>query len=212
MKVIFGGTFDPVHIGHLRMATELVASLGVDCVDLMPCFQAVHKDSVSASADARLEMLRLATVDDAFLQVDDREVRRACPSYTIDAVREIRQEIVDQPLCVVMGTDAALGLNAWRSAELFSAQAHLVVVRRPGEVNKDINALKQLVRQLGFEWTGSAESLHKQASGLALMLTLTQLEVSSTAIRESVRKNKSIRYLVMGAIEEYICDNGLYQE
>ncbi|WP_156497870.1 nicotinate-nicotinamide nucleotide adenylyltransferase, partial [Oleiphilus sp. HI0043] len=76
MKVVFGGTFDPVHVGHLRMATELVSELGVNSVDLMPCYQAVHKDSVSASADSRLEMLKLATAHDSCLNVDEREIRR----------------------------------------------------------------------------------------------------------------------------------------
>lgn len=209
MKVVFGGTFDPVHVGHLRMATELVSELGVNSVDLMPCYQAVHKDSVSASAESRLEMLKLATAHDSCLNVDEREIRRGCPSYTIESVREMRQELGDQALSIVMGTDAARGLRTWRQAEQLSKQTHIVVVKRPGELEGDI---KQCLEQLGFEWVMSANYLHEQPGGLALMLDLTQLDISSTAIREAVRKNKSIRYLVIGAVEDYICDNALYRE
>jgi nicotinate-nucleotide adenylyltransferase len=211
MRVIFGGTFDPVHIGHLRMASELVSELGVRCIHLMPCYKAVHKDSVSASANDRIEMLRLATSDDNCLSVDDREVRRGRESYTVDSLRDIRQEISEQPLSIVMGTDSALGLDSWRDVEVFSTLTHIVVVRRPGETKDSQSLVRQGLRELGFEMVESPHALHQKSSGLAIMLELTQLDVSSTYIRSCVKENKSIRYLVKGAVESYICDNRLYQ-
>lgn len=212
MKVIFGGTFDPVHIGHLRMATELVTGLGVESVDLMPCFQAVHKDSVSASVRNRLDMLNLATSNDDCLLVDDREIQRRKPSYTVDSLREIRQEIAGQPLCIVMGTDSALGLTSWRSVDDFSCLAHIVVVKRPGENENALKDVEKKLQCIGFELVSCAQKLHKASSGLALIIELTQLDISSTAIRKYVSENKSIRYLVVDAVNEYICDNGLYKE
>ena len=211
MKVIFGGTFDPVHIGHLRMATELVRELGVECVHLMPCYQAVHKNSVSASAVQRLEMLKLATAGDEYLMVDEREVQRGEASYTIDSLRAIRQEIEEQSLCIIMGTDSARGLRSWRCAEAFSGLTNIVVVRRPGKGEDDSELIRHQLLELGFTLVETVKALHEKSCGLALMIELTQLDVSSTAIRRSVRENKSIRYLVMDAVEEYICDNDLYK-
>lgn len=211
MKVIFGGTFDPVHIGHLRMATELLSALEVNRISLMPCYKAVHKESVGASASERLAMLTLSCEEDEHILVDDREIRRGTASYTIDSIRQIREDGVEEPLCIVMGTDSALSLDSWCEIQSFASLTHVVVVRRPGESEAELNLMRQKLSALGFTWADRSRDLHAKPCGLALLLELTQLDVSSSMIRASIKENKSIRYLVMGAVEKYICDNGLYR-
>lgn len=208
MKVMFGGTFDPVHNGHLRMAVELSEALCVTEVALVPCYQAVHKSGVGASAEARLEMVQLATREDDLLIVDAREVRRKSPSYTVETLRELRAESPSRPLVLAVGNDAAADMPRWRDFRDYAGLCHVVIIARPGFHTSA--GMKALTSQ-GFEQVDSAAALHSKACGLVLDLRLNLLEISSSDIRERIRAGKSIRYLVEGAVREFICDNGLYQ-
>jgi len=215
MKVVLGGTFDPVHVGHLRMATELAEVLAVEAVDLMPCYQAVHKSSVSADSEQRLAMLKLSLANDSCLRVDDREIMRKSQSFTIDSLREIKREIGTETLVLAMGTDAAMQFSSWKNAEVFSTLCHIVVIQRPG---LDCHLKDSSFESLGFRVAGNIEesieegidAMHGLESGLVASAQLNSFEVSSSDIRERVREGKSIRYLVAGAVEAYICDNALY--
>jgi len=222
MRVVFGGTFDPVHIGHLRMATELAFALSVDHVHLMPCYRAVHKANVAASAAQRLAMLELCVASDERLCIDDREIKRGEPSYTIDSLRAIRSEDLNAtsndgtvydapPICIAMGSDSAAGLPHWKGSNEFLSLAHIVIIERPSD--SALAGELQIDRQLeamGFVAAESLEALKQSRSGKYFRIKLTALDVSSTMIRESVAMKKSIRYLVTDAVDEYICDNALY--
>jgi len=209
MRVIFGGTFDPVHVGHLRMATELRDQLGVDVVHLMPCFDAVHKNQAASSID-RLNMLNLAICDDAGLLLDDREIKRNAPSYTIDSLRELREQVKDESLVIVMGSDSLRGLKSWKEAESFSKLTNLIFINRPG-VALDNSFESSVLSQLGFSRAGTLDEMKNSLNGLWIQLNLTALDVSSTEIREAVYEGNSIRYLVKDAVRQYICDNALYR-
>lgn len=213
MRVVFGGTFDPVHVGHLRMAIELRDALSVDRVELMPCYQAVHKQHVSASAQQRLEMLRLATSGDVGVGVDTRELERDKPSYTYDSLRELRDELRSEPLCMVVGTDAAQSLPDWYCAEQLASLTHLVIVRRPDELlaEKAAVLIDEKMAELGFCLAQSAEELRSCSHGLCLVLDLSQLDISSTKLRSDVKHGRNIRYLVTDAVNAFICDNKLYK-
>jgi nicotinate-nucleotide adenylyltransferase len=213
MKVIFGGTFDPVHIGHLRMATELRDALSVDRIDLMPCAQPVHKHDVSASAQQRLDMLRLAICKDVGVDVDVRELQRNTPSYTYDSLRELRDELGDEPLCMVVGTDAAQNLASWYCADQLASLTHVVILRRPDELAHERveSLIEESMIALGFGRARSVDEVRAQPHGLYLGLALSQLDISSTQLRSDVRKGRSIRYLVTDAVNEFICDNELYK-
>jgi nicotinate-nucleotide adenylyltransferase len=212
MRLVFGGTFDPVHVGHLRMAIELACKLSLDSVYLMPCFQAVHKDAVSASAEQRLEMLRLSIVGESCLKLDEREVNRGLSSYTVESLKELRDEIGDEPLCIVMGRDAAINIDQWYKASSFSSLTHVIVLDRPDEGADHFDGLDAVFLGLGFEKTDSTESLVMQSAGQFMCVSLSSLQISSTYIRESIRGNKSIRFLVADAVNAFICDNGLYSK
>jgi len=213
MRVIFGGTFDPVHIGHLRMANELATALSVAEVSLMPCYQAVHKQGVGASSQHRLNMLALAAERDSAIILDDRENRRTKESYTINSLRELRQEYGSESLCLAMGTDSAQTLPSWFQVEAFSKLAHIIVISRPGTQYSQAaeHALVSQLETLGFIQTESLNELKEIPAGKFMLVKLSALDISSTYIRNRIKQGLSIRYLVTDAVRDYICDNALYQ-
>lgn len=213
MRVIFGGTYDPVHLGHLRMANALTEALSVTEVSLMPCYGAVHKQGVGASSQHRVNMLKLAVMDDDSIAMDCRESRRGKDSYTIDSLYELRGELGDESLCFVMGMDAASSISSWHCVNEFSKLTHIVVVNRPGPQEKclDQAALIEEFLCLGFSLAKSIAELKAASAGKIFFIDLPPLDISSTYIRNRIKQGLSIRYLVTDAVRRYICDNALYQ-
>jgi len=213
VKVIFGGTFDPIHVGHLCMANALAESLSVKEVSLMPCYDAVHKQSVGASSDHRLNMLVLAIKSDTLLTVDERECSRGEASYTINSLLELRDELGDEPLCLVVGTDAANGLPAWLKAKEFFKLTHVVVISRPEVQGVALcqETIAEKLELLGFSLAVSLNELKEVSVGRFVFIDLPPLDISSTYIRNRIKQGLSIRYLVTDAVRAYICDNALYQ-
>jgi len=213
VKVIFGGTFDPVHLGHLCMANALAEALSVEEVSMMPCYDAVHKQGVGASSKHRLNMLQLALENDDLVNLDERECRRAEASYTIDSLLELRGEIGDEALCLVVGADAANGLSSWLRVEEFSKLTHVVVIGRPEVKNLTVNrvVIKEKLELLGFSLAMSLSELKEISVGRFIFIDLPLLDISSTYIRNRIKQGLSIRYLVTDAVRGYICDNALYQ-
>jgi len=213
MKVVFGGTFDPVHIGHLRMANALAEALSVEEVFMMPCYDAVHKQGVGASSDHRLNMLALALESDALVALDKRESQRGAASYTINSLLELRSELGGESLCLVMGTDAANDLPSWLRIEEFPELTHVVIINRSDAqciaLNQAVVA-KQL-ELLGFSQAVSLDELKEVSAGRFIFIDLPLLDISSTYIRNRIKQGLSIRYLVTDAVRGYICDNALYQ-
>jgi nicotinate-nucleotide adenylyltransferase len=215
MRVIFGGTFDPVHVGHLRMAMELGELLGdafpsaskPDLVDLLPCYEAVHKSGVAATPEQRKEMLKLSIPPESVLRLDERELRREAPSYTVDTLRELRLELGGEPLVLAMGSDSAISMPSWKEVEVYAQLCHVIVIRRPGDSSVFSN---DFLCSVGFECASAIEQLNESASGLVFEVELKLLDISSSDIRTRVSEGRSIRYLVSGAVEQYICDNALY--
>ncbi|MDX1452366.1 MAG: nicotinate-nucleotide adenylyltransferase [Oleiphilaceae bacterium] len=213
MKAVFGGSFDPVHIGHLRMATELAETLGLDRVMLMPCYAPVHKDGLGATAAQRVAMLELAVADNPLLEIDRREMERAGPSFTYDSLVAMRAES-EEPILLVMGSDTAAGFESWHRAADFHSLCHVIVIERPASVGDFVNDGEDTIRPLeqqGFSRVESLKGLQQAPTGCCLLLRLNLLDVSSTYIRNAVKQKRSIRYLVTDAVARYICDNGLYQ-
>ena len=151
MKVFMGGTYDPVHIGHLRMALELSELLSAD-VHLLPCFEPVHRGEPGATSVQRLEMLELATENESALVVDQREILRKGPSYTVDSLRSIREQYgPDESVVLVLGTDAFNGLSDWHQWHEITKLAHIIVLTRPGWVLSASGELEDLIKSCCFE-------------------------------------------------------------
>lgn len=208
MHVIYGGTFDPIHHGHLRLAIELKERLGVSEVSLVPCHIPPHRGSTDASSAQRLDLLRLAVADEPGLVVDDRELARSGASYTADTLRQLREQLGGQePLVMVVGTDAFAGFDRWREWERIPQLAHVVVVKRPGPALEPLGVPAKLLQERGVS---SADQLHSAPGGYCLELDPPLLDISATGIRERILSGRSPRYLLPDPVWQEIRRLGLY--
>ena len=204
---LFGGTFDPVHYGHLRAALESKEALGLKDFRLLPAGTPALRSSTGATATDRLEMLRLAVADYPDFTVDDREVRRRGKSYMVDTLREIRKESGDVPVLLMIGQDAANELDRWHEWRSVFGLAHLVIMGRP---DSEVTWQGELKEMMETRLVDAVEPLMKQAAGLVLPLAVTQLAISSTGIREQLATGQSPRFLLPDKVIDYIGQNQLY--
>lgn len=208
MHVIYGGTFDPVHHGHLRLALEVSERLGNVPVDLVPCHIPPHRGETGATAAQRLRLLELAIAGEPRLHIDDCELRREGASYTADTLRQLRNELgADVPLVMVVGTDAFAGFDRWKEWQRIPGLAHIVVVRRPGTA---LDPESEPARLLAEREVMSTGALYDRASGMVLELDPPWLDISATGIRERISSGRSPRYLLPDAVWAEIRDMGLY--
>lgn len=195
---LFGGTFDPIHNGHLQSAVELTELFNLSELSLVPNYQPVHRDTPDANSDHRIAMLELAVADMPNLIVDSREATRGGPSYTIDTIEEILAEEADAQIFFFMGVDAFSDFDRWHRWEELIKLAYIVVINRPGcELSSFANDL--LEGKVGPEQALPVE-----------LCTLSQMEISATKIRTRIERGRSIRYLVPAEVREYIERQNLY--
>lgn len=205
---LFGGTFDPVHIGHLRTALELKNALHLAEMRLLPSAQPPHRAQPEASAEHRLAMLKLGVYTEPGLVADDRELLRKGPSYTWDTLAEMRAEIgPDMPLCLCIGMDSLITLNQWHRWQELTDYAHIVAAARPGWHLPKEGEVLEFVHSHRAHTT---EELHMTPAGKLLIVEMTLLPISATGIRQALQRGESIRYLVPDAIIDYINQNQLY--
>lgn len=208
MHVIYGGTFDPIHHGHLRLALEVSEALSVNRVHLVPSHIPPHKGVTGASAEQRLEMIRQAIAGDSVLALDDREVLRAGASYTADTLRQLREELGPAcPLVMVVGTDAFASFDLWREWQTIPELAHIVVVRRPGA---DLPVGSEAARIVTTRRAEAVSDLQLQPAGRVLELAPPLLDISATGIRQRVAEGRSPRYLTPEIVCRYIDAQDLY--
>ena len=204
---ILGGTFDPIHFGHLRMALELYAALDLARVHIVPCNRPVHRKTPIASPHARLAMIEAAIVNEPALVADAREIKRNRPSYTIDTVLEMRKEMPDTPLCLLVGIDAFLGFLSWNRWEEILQHAHIIVAHRPHYKLPNEGKLAHLIEShLQREKT----FLHENMAGGILLHPITSLEISATDIRKQIAMGANPRYLLPDSVYNYIKQNDTY--
>ncbi len=204
---IFGGTFDPIHYGHLRTAFELLQTLHLDEVRFVPCGDPPHRGLTFAPAALRLDMVRLATRDEPGFVVDDRELHREGPSYSIDTLASLREEFPRHSLCLITGMDAFLGLPTWHRWEEILDFAHIVVAHRPGWRAPGDGALGALLEQ---RRTRAPREVHESLRGLIVVHQVTQLEIASTEIRSLVADGYDPRYLMPDSVREVIMESSCY--
>jgi nicotinate-nucleotide adenylyltransferase len=205
---IFGGTFDPIHYGHLRTAFELLQSLRLSEMRFMPAGNPPHRDITVASAEERLAMVQAATQDQPGFVVDDREIRRSGLSYSVDTMRSLRADFPDRSLCLIVGMDAFLGLPKWHQWRELMELAHLVVAHRPGWRAPSMGPLGELLVVRG---TGRINDLHEARAGCIYIHAVTQLEISSTEVRKLIGAGRDPRYLMPDAVRALIAETGCYR-
>jgi len=206
---IFGGTFDPVHNGHLRTAFELREALRLTEVRFLPTGNPPHRDQAQASAEQRLALVRAAVAGEPCFTVDDRETRRSGPSYSVDTLAELRAEFPQRPLCLLLGMDAFLGLPNWHRWREIPELAHVVVAHRPGWKAPTQGPLGEVMADRG---TGSVRELHAAPAGKVFVLAVTQLEISSTELRQLIARGRNPRYLVPDSVCKLLAETGWYAQ
>ena len=218
MKAWLGGTFDPVHLGHINLAERLLERLDLENLFLMPCHLAVHKKSVSASPKQRLEMLKIALDSRLGLFIDDRELIADKPSFTYDSLVKIRAENADESISFIMGMDSLIGFSDWKNASLFSGLTNLIILERPGEtfgmleasyLSHKRAALNDLA-DFGFLQVENKSGLQNSRSGKFAILDVGLFNISSSKIRSLVKEGHSIAHLVGDKVADYIKLHHLY--
>ena len=204
---VFGGTFDPIHYGHLRTAFELRSRLRLGEVRFLPCGLPPHREAPVADAEQRLAMVQMATAGQPGFIVDDRELRRDGPSYSVDTLLDLRAEHPSASLCLIVDMDAFLGLPKWHQWRQVLELAHIVVAHRPGWRAPDMGPLGELLIDRG---TGTVSDLHEARAGSIYIHAVTQLEISSTAVRELISSGGDPRFLMPDGVRDVIEKSGCY--
>lgn len=211
---ILGGTFNPIHFGHLRMAQELAEQLKLNEVRFIPSANPPHKARPQVSAEYRAAMVQLAIENNPLFKLDSRELLRDKPSYTFDTLQSLREELGAQAsICLFMGNDAFTKLNTWHRWEELLSLCHICLVARPYQPNQPKESLpKVLESYLQQHYTEIDEDLTQHANGLITMQKITALDISSTAIREALQNQQSVRYLLPESVLGYINQHQLYHQ
>ncbi len=204
---IFGGTFDPVHNGHLRVVEALSKILSFDQLRLLPCGEPVHRAAPQASVDDRIAMLQLAIEGNSLLVVDECEVRRKGPSYMVDTLALQRDEWGSEPLVLIIGWDAFVGLPTWHRWQQIIELAHLLVVQRPGNWTAPCDELAQLLQQ---HQTDDVAELKRRVAGCVLFQPVDAVDVSSTDVRGRLAAKEDVSELLPVAVSAYIKEQHLY--
>jgi nicotinate-nucleotide adenylyltransferase len=204
---IFGGTFDPIHFGHLRAAFELTELLGLDSVLFIPAADPPHRGKPLADAATRLAMVSAALEDEDAFEVDDREIRRPGPSYTVLTLEELRREHGLRPLVLLLGMDAFLGLPTWHRWRELLDLAHIAVAHRPGA---ELPSTGDVGRLLESCRAPSREDIAAAPAGRIFVHPGTQLDISSTDLREALRLGRDPRYLMPEPVRRMINATGIY--
>lgn len=212
---IFGGTFDPVHYGHLRLAHEAAERLRLSEVRFIPTGSPPHRNAPGAAPAHRVAMAKLATAHNRLFTVDDREVRRAGPGYTVDTLTEVRAEQgAHRPLALLMGADAFLDLATWSRWEQLFSLAHIVVAYRPGFPVDTWHTRMPvpLAREYGARLAQQPLAVHLAPAGGVFVLPIAELDIAATGIRDAVRSGMSPRYLLPDSVLDYIEAEQLYRK
>jgi nicotinate-nucleotide adenylyltransferase len=214
---IFGGTFDPIHLGHLRLAEEAADHLGLERVRWIPAGQPAHRASLNkspqVSAAQRLEMVRLAIAGNLRFELDPAEAEMAGPCYTVPTLERLRQDSecgAHRPLVLLLGADAFAGLAQWHRWETLFDLAHIAVAHRPGYPLDACTLPSRLAAIYGSRHTDSAAVLSDSPAGRIVGFAMTQLAISATRIRALLAAGRSARYLLPDAVIAYIRATQLY--
>jgi nicotinate-nucleotide adenylyltransferase len=216
---LFGGTFNPIHLGHLRAAQEVKEGFGLARVYFIPSAIPPHKGSSDlAKAQDRYQMLAEAIYENPGFVASDVELKREGRSYTIDTVLYFKSILEkDTPCYLIVGSDAFLEIDTWKSFRGLFDLIPFIVMKRPSEIHGKYDFFNMLARYIrenitgGYELSKDASCFHHAGKQPICLFDVTPMDISSTKIRDLVRKDASVKYLVPGVVEKYIQTKGLYK-
>ena len=194
---IYGGSFDPVHLGHLKTATSLKTELKLDHLFLLPCCEPVHKDELKYSSKDRLKMLNLAVENFSTLEIDSREILRGGGSYMIDTLHELKQIYKDEPICLIIGMDSFIKIKTWKEWQEFSKLVHLVILQRQG-FNLTDSSLDS------FHNSKEVNQLQLEPNGLLYFSNCPKINISSSDIRSRIDANQNLDDLLPKSVINYL--------
>ncbi len=205
---IYGGTFDPIHYGHLRTALEVKQQWQLEQVRMVPSYQPPHRELPSVTGQQRYEMLQLALQGSRDLIADDRELKRGGASYMVDTLQSFRLEMSEQPIFLIIGSDAFDKLTSWHQWQSLFEYANLVVMTRPGK-RIETKAMHPFLQE---RWLPGQQGSRLQPAGGIYFQPVTQLDISATQIRAIITNHGNAKYLLPDAVLDYIHNQGLYRE
>jgi len=194
---IYGGSFDPIHLGHLKTATTLKTELQLDHLFLLPCCEPVHKDGLKYPSNDRLKMLNLALEKFSTLEIDSREILRGGGSYMIDTLHELKQIYRDEPICLIIGMDSFLKIKTWKDWQEFSKLVHLVILERQG-----FNIIDSSLDS--FHNTKEVNELRLESNGLLYFSNCPKINISSSDIRGRIAANQNLDDLLPKSVINYL--------
>ncbi len=209
---LFGGTFDPVHFGHLRLAEESINHLGLAGVRWIPAGQPPHRGQPEVTAAQRLEMVLRSTAGNARFSVDASEVEATVPSFTVHTLERLRAELcAEQSLVLLVGADAFAGLATWHRWRDIFALAHIAVSHRPGFPVEISSLPNELATEFNNRRLSNTSALKDSPAGAIVTFAMTQLAISATQIRKLLANGLSARYLLPDSVLDYIQLHQLYR-
>jgi nicotinate-nucleotide adenylyltransferase len=209
---ILGGTFDPIHFGHLRLAEEMATQFKLEQIRFIPAGKPWQRSVPRASGEQRLAMVQAAIAGNAKFVVDAREVKRDKASYTVDTLTELREELGKTvPMALALGMDAFINLHTWHRWQDLFALAHIAVATRPGSALAPEQLAGDLRGEYQKRFTTNATLLQASPGGHIFSLAMTPLDISATRIRASLAAGRSARYLIPDAVVQYIEQHHLYR-
>lgn len=205
---ILGGTFDPIHYGHLRTALDVQQRLALDEVRFIPCGEPAHRNKPIAEPLQRLAMVRAAIAGQENFTVDDREIQRNGPSYMVDTLISLKQDFKSESLCLILGMDAFNGLAQWYQWQKIFDLANIVVMQRPA-IKGQVELNKRLMAQLKHRFV-DADNLKIKQNGGICFVPVTQLDISATKIRQQWQQNKDIQFFLPDSVLTLIQQQNIY--
>jgi len=194
---IYGGSFDPVHLGHLQTATSIKNELNIDRLFMLPCFEPVHKNSLNYTSKQRLQMLDLAIKEFNSLEIDTREILRGGNSFMIDTLLDLKESFKNESICLIIGMDSFIKFKTWKNWDEFSKLIHLVVLPRNGDqpVSKTLTT---------FEAVENINKLESNSSGHLYFSNSQMIDISSSAIRGKIAANQNLDNLLPISIINFL--------
>lgn len=205
---IFGGTFDPIHFGHLRPAIDVLETLNLDQIRFIPCYSPVHRGQPNASVEQRCAMIEQAIQNQPKFVLDKIEIERGGPSYMVETLRELKAKYPETGLVLIMGIDAFAKFNSWKNPAEILQLANLAVTKRPSD--SESNSYNQIWLQLEDDLKARFVEKLSEKFGQIIQVDVCQLDISSTKIREKILNNQQLDYLLPAEIINFIQQNKIY--